>query len=344
MARVRLKDVAAACGVSPATVSLVLNEASDRIPATTIARVRAAADELGYTPNTVARSLRTRRTHTIGAVTDTLITTASSAPMVQGALDVAWRHDHLVLWLGTEDQPDHLRQAVASLVARQVDGFLVGAMYHRRLPFASLTQGIPTVGLNAVSDDPAAPCFVPDDFGAARAAVRLLLDHGHRRIAHISEPVGDGLARQLRVDGFRAALTEAGLGEGRVLVPPHWHEGSGFAEELALRALDAPDRPTAIFAFNDIAATGVYHAARRLGLSIPGDLSVVGFDDYVNVASELYPKLTTMALPHRRMGQLATEALLARLGVLDGEAPEGVTRVACPPVVRDSIAPPPRDR
>lgn len=340
MVRVRLKDVAAACGVSTATVSLVLNEASDRITPETVARVRAAADELGYTPNTAARSLRTRRTQTIGLVTDTVLTAGSASAMVQGTQDVAWRHDHLLFWLGTQNEPPLVDQAVRALAAHQVDGFIFAAMYHRALGFGDLTRGVPTVGLDAVSDDTDVPCFVPDDFAAARAAVQLLVDAGHRRIAHLSEPTGDGLARQLRLDGYRTTLVGAGLGPGQVVVPQWGHFGSKAAEQASVELLDSPDRPTAVFAFNDIAAIGVYHAARRLGLSIPDDLSVVGFDDYENVASELYPALTTMALPHRTMGQLAATALLTRLGVIDGPTPTGVTRVECPPVIRESVAPP----
>lgn len=340
MAQVRLKDVAAECGVSPSTVSLVLNGTSDRITPETEARVRAAAEKLGYTPNLAARSLRTRRTRTIGVVSDSVLTSGSASAMVLGAQEVAWQHDHLLFWLGTDNKPPLVDRAVAALAARQVDGFIFAAMYHRRLDFDGRTRGVPTVGLDAVTDDPEVPCFVPDDFAAARSAVRLLIGQGHRRIAHLSEPAGDGLARQLRLEGFQAALAESGLGEGRVAVPKQVHFGSKPAEEAALPLLDAPDRPTAIFAYNDIAAMGVYHAARRLGLSIPHDLSVVGFDDYENVASELYPALTTMALPHRVMGQLAVGALLSRLGVVEDPAPPGVTRVECPEVIRESVAPP----
>lgn len=340
MVRVRLKDVAAACGVSPATVSLVLNGTSDRITPETTARVRAAAVELGYVPNTAARSLKTKRTQTIGVITDTVLTNGSASAMVQGAQEVAWEHDHLLFWLDTDNQPTLADRAVRALSARQVDGFVFAAMYHRRLDFGSFTHGVPTVGLDAVSDDPEVPCFVPDEFAAAAAAVRLLIDRGHRRIAHVSEPAGDGAARALRLDGYRSALADAGLGDGRVVVPRWKPLGSRAAELAAMDLLGGDDRPTAVFAFNDIAAMGVYHAARRLGLSIPGDLSVVGFDDYENVADGLYPALTTMALPHRRMGRLAATALLARLGIVDEPVPSGVTRVECPPVVRDSVGPP----
>lgn len=327
--------------MSPSTVSLVLNDASDRISADTIAKVRAAAQELGYRPDPAARTLRTRKTRTIGVVTDSILTTASAAGMVQGVQDVAWPHDHLLFWLGTDDDPLLFTRAVDALAARRVDGFLFAAMYHRRLHFSRRTAGIVSVGLDAVSDDPEAPCFVPDEFPAARAAVRLLVQQGHRRIAHISEPAGDGLARRLRLDGFRAALAESGLGEGQVVVPAWGRFGSRAVELAALDLLTGPERPTAVFAFNDISAMGVYHAARHLGLSIPHDVSVVGFDDYENVASQLFPALTTMALPHRRMGQDAATALLSGIGVIDAPAPSGVTRIECPLIERDSVAPPP---
>lgn len=340
MARVRLKDVAADCGVSTATVSLVLNDATDRITPDTVARVKASAARLGYTPNSVARSLRARRSHTIGVITDALLTSEGAGRMIHGAQDVAWAHDHLLFWLETENRPDLRDSALEALTARQADGLVFAAVYHRRLDFAAETAGIPTVGLNAVSDDASVPCFVPDDHRVGREAARHLLDRGHRRIAHLSDPATDGLARQLRADGFHAELAVAGVGEARVLVPPPGQGGTQAAEHAALEALAGPDRPTAVFAFNDAAALGVYRAAARLGLRIPEDLSVVGCDDHPYIATELRPTLTTFELPFREMGRRALSTLLARLGVIEEDVPEGVTRLGCPLVTRGSMAAP----
>lgn len=341
MVRARLKDVAAASGVSTATVSMVLNETNDRISQATINRVRKVAAELGYTPNSAARSLRTRKTHTLGVVTDNVLTTPFAYAMLQGAQDVAWDNDYLLLILGTEGDEAQQAKGAQLLAARQVDGLLLGAMYHRELDFSADTFGLATVGMNASPRHGDAPCFVPDDFEGARQATELLTSRGHRRIVHITERHTDGLARDLRTAGFDRAMSEAGITSAVVVEPrPEDDSGSIGSENIALELLDSPDRPSAIFTFNDLMAVGVYRAAHRLGLSIPGDLSVVGFDDQQFVAAELAPGLTTMALPHYEMGQLATQALLAQLGQLTEGAPTtiGTTRVPCPAVVRNSIA------
>lgn len=336
MARARLKDVAAASGVSTATVSLVLNEATDRISPKTVERVRKAAHELGYTPNVAARSLRTNRTHTIGVVTDNVMTTPFGFRMVQGAQDEAWQQDYLLLMIGTEGDAALQRKATEALHARQVEGFLFGSMYHRTLDFSLVTRGLPTFGFNAVAEG--AACFVPDEVGAAKQAVSLLIEHGHQRIAHITEHPTDGLARALRIEGFRQGLADAGISAGPVLeTSPDPRSSSVAAELVALDLLSGNDRPTAIFAYTDLMAVGIYRAAHRLGINIPQDLSIVGFDDQQFVASEWSPRMTTMALPHYEMGQQATQALLT--SITTRTAPEAViTLLPCALVERDSVA------
>ncbi len=335
MLRARLKDVAAAAGVSTATVSLVLNQATDRISPETAQRVHNAATELGYTPNTAARSLRTNRTHTIGVVTDNVLTTPFGFRMIQGAQDAAWDQDYLLLIIGTEGDNALQRKATDALVARQVEGFLFGAMYHRPLDFSLATRGLPTVGFNAVAQDAAS--FVPDEVGAARQAVSLLTARGHRRIAHVTEHATDGLARDLRIEGFRQGLTDAGISGGPIIEASTEPASTSVAAELAaLELLSSDDRPTAIFAYTDLMAVGIYRAAHRLGVGIPDELSIVGFDDQEYVASEWSPGLTTMALPHYEMGQQATQALLT--SVMNGHPPEArSTLLECPVVERSSV-------
>ena len=339
--RARLKDVAAAAGLSTATISLILNEASDRFPAATVERVRATARELGYTPNVAARSLRTNSTHTLGVLTDNILTSPSGYGMVQGIQDAAWDRDFLLLFLGTEGDPAQQTKAIAELVARQVDGILVGAMYHRMLDPGRLPAAVPTVGFNALLDGLGS--FVPDDLQAGRVAAETLVACGHRRIAHITEHPTDGLARKQRIDGFQAVLREAGVPEAEVVDPGPAHPASGSesAEGLALAILDAPDRPTAVFTFTDLAAVGVYRAAHRLGLRIPEDLSVISVDNRENVAEELRPGLTTLALPHYELGRRAADRLLDALDSGDPIDPE-VVRVPFALIERGSVAPAPR--
>ncbi|HMR13103.1 MAG TPA: LacI family DNA-binding transcriptional regulator [Arachnia sp.] len=334
--RARLKDVAASVGLSSATVSIILNEASDRFPPATVQRVREAAATLGYTPNVAARSLRTNSTRTLGVLTDNILTSPSGYDMVQGLQDAAWDRDYVLLFVGTEGDPTQQTKAIAELLARQVDGMLVGAMYHRLLDAGRLPGAVPTVGFNAVLDGVGS--FVPDDVQAGRLATQILLEHGHRRIAHITEYPTDGLARDQRVEGFQAALREAGLPPGRVIDPGPEHPASASesAEGLALPLLDAPDRPTAIFTFNDLDAVGVFRATQRLGLRIPDDVSVISIDNRENVAEELRPGLTTLALPHYELGRRATDRLL---DAIDGGTPipTDVVKVPFTVVSRGSV-------
>ncbi|MBK7821217.1 MAG: LacI family DNA-binding transcriptional regulator [Tessaracoccus sp.] len=337
--RARLKDVAAAAGLSSATVSLILNETSDRFPPATVARVRAAAESLGYTPNAAARSLRTNTTHTLGVLTDNILTTSSGYAMIQGMQDAAWERDFLMLFIDIDGEQVQRAKAIAELQARQVDGLLVGAMYHRPIGTDSLPAAIPTVGFNAVV--PGVACFVPDDLAAGREVTQLLIDHGHSRIVHLTEYPTDGLARDLRVRGFRQALEAAGIEGGRVLsqTTDHPDSQSDAAELLTTELLTGPEPPTGIFAFNDLMAQGIYRAASTLGVRIPDDLSVVSIDNRQHVAEELRPGLTTLALPHYEIGKLSADRVLDALE--SGEPiPAEVVRVPFTMVERGSVAAP----
>ncbi|MFT3886865.1 MAG: LacI family DNA-binding transcriptional regulator [Arachnia sp.] len=337
--RARLKDVAEATGLSTATVSMILNETTDRFPPATVLRVKEAARTLGYTPNVAARSLRTNVTRTLGVLTDNILTTPSGYGMVQGIQDAAWERDYLLLFVGTEGMPTQQTKAIAELRARQVDGLLVGAMYHRVLDAGPLPAELPTVGFNAHLEGTA--CVVPDDLEVGREATELLLERGHRRIAHITEYPTDGLARDLRVQGFQETLRAAGLPEGLVLDPGPEHPASPSesAEAIAVDLLSRPDRPTAIFSFNDLMALGVYRAARTVGLDIPGDLSVISIDNRENIGEELRPGLSTMALPHYELGKLSTERVLDAVESGQPISPT-VQRVPFTLVERGSLAAP----
>lgn len=339
MARVGIKDVAREAGVSAATVSLVLNDRpGTRIPDTTRERVRAAARDIGYAPNTVARSLRTRRTHTIGLISDRIATTPYAVRMVEAAQQVAREQDHLLFLVDTGGDRAVETEAIAALRARQVDGLVYACMWHREVePPAGLPAG--SVFLDARPASGEFPSVVPDDRGGARAAVQALVDAGHRRIAYVDidedpAPIASGL----RLAGYLDVLREHG-----VVPDPALHvrgtsdAAGGMAAAARVLELPADRRPTALFCFNDRIAMGAYAAARHHGLEIPTDLSVVGYDDQQLIAAELDPPLTTVALPHHEMGRWAVEVLL---GVRD-RPDDGVLLMPCPLITRDSVAPPP---
>ena len=337
MSRPRISDVAAAAGVSVTTVSLVLNDVESRISETTRRRVREAADAVGYAPSSVARSLRTRQTRTVGLISDQIATTPFAGRMLAGAQDAARENDHLVIFVDTGGDEEVERDAISALRAQQVDAMIYACMWHRVVEVPeSLPAG--SVFLDCRPVHGGFPSVVPADREGGYAAARVLIEAGHRRIAYL-DTVDPPIASGLREEGYVQALTEAGIAIDPALHVRGETTASG-GREAADRLLDLPDdqRPTGIFCFNDRMAVGVYLAAHARGLRIPDDLSVVGYDDQLLVAAEQDPPLTTVALPHYEMGRWAMEVAL---GVrADGDS-DATHRMECPVIRRDSVGPPP---
>lgn len=339
MARVRISDVAAAAGVSTATVSLVLNDRTARIPDATRDRVRQAAAEVGYTPNSVARGLRTQRSHTIGLISDRIATTPFAGRMLSGAQDVAREHGYLVFLVDTDADETVEREAIRALADQQVDAMIYACMWHRVVDApASLPRGTVFLDCRPAAGD--FPAVVPDDRAGGVAAVRRLVEAGHRRIAYVDvdEP-HPPVASDLRHEGYLQVLAEAGIDADPAL-HVRGDTSSAGGREATDRLLDLPEaqRPTALFCFNDRMAAGAYVAAHRRGLVIPQDLSIVGYDDQQLVAAELDPPLTTVALPHYEMGRWAMEVAL---GIRTPDDPGAPHLMPCPIVDRDSVGPPP---
>ncbi|MCF4123125.1 LacI family DNA-binding transcriptional regulator [Antribacter sp. KLBMP9083] len=341
MTRVRISDVAAAAGVSTSTVSLVLNDRTSRISGETRERVREAAAAVGYTPNSIARGLRTQRTRTIGLVSDVIATTPFAGRMLAGAQDAAREHGHLLILVNTGADPAVEQEAIRALVDHQVDAMIYATMWHQ---VVETPEGLPdrTVFLDCRPADGTHPAVVPDEVAGGLAAVRELVGAGHERIAFVdiaepNPPVASGLRHQ----AYLEVLAEAGI-----TPDPAWHvhgeETTAASGRVAAeRLLDLPPhrRPTAIFCFNDRMAAGAYVAVHHRGLDVPGDVSIVGYDDQQLVAGELDPPLTTVALPHYEMGRWATEVAL---GAREPPAtPDQTYRMPCPIVRRDSVSSPP---
>jgi LacI family transcriptional regulator, galactose operon repressor len=201
-----------------------------------------------------------------------------------------------------------------------------------RAPQAALSE-VPSVLLDATSDDLSLFSAVPDSLAAARRATQHLVDAGHRRIAHITVDFPTEAA-PLRVAGYRDALTGAGIGVDDKLLVTMSDGDQATGREAARLLLELEDPPTAVFCFNDRMAMGVYQTSNELGVRIPEDLSVVGFDDQELIAADLFPPLTTMALPHYEMGRWAIDRLLSL-----SDPPEQV-ELPCPLIERDSVGPP----
>jgi LacI family transcriptional regulator, galactose operon repressor len=312
MAKIGISDVAAAAGVSASTVSVVLNNVeSARVHPHTRERIWKAANDLGYVPNGLARGLRLQRSDVIGFVSDEVATTPYAGNMILGAQETARQSGRLLMVVDTCGDAAVEEAALTSLLQRQVDGVLYAAMYHRRVAVPDLLGKTPSVLVNAIAEDRAVSSVVPDENAGVRLAVSELLDHGHRRIGYAGSAESI-LAAPMRLRAYRSTLRRAGITPPREWIAaelPTAH--GGYLAGLGL--LRRADRPTAIFCYSDTLAVGVYHAAQELGLRIPGDLSVVGFDNLELIATNLFPGLTTVSLPHYDMGAWAVGQLLAQI-------------------------------
>ena len=334
-----MTDVAREAGVSQATVSLVLNDvAGSGIAESTADRVRQTAARLGYRHNAMARGLKLQRSDTIGFISDNITTTPFAAGLVEGAQHGARELGKHLLIVNVEHRPERTDQtameaAVEEVIERRADGIVYASMFHRVIDVPPSLHEMPSVLLDAQAHDGSLPSVVPDDLGGAKDMTLYLLDLGHREIVHLSRRPGPS-AVNLRRNGFFAAHDEMGVAP-RPDAIVECEVSTPSAYQAGLEILGRPDRPTAIFCFNDRMAWGVYQAAAELGLRIPDDLSVVGFDDVPLVAPVLRPGLTTVRLPHVDMGRWAVTR------VLTGDARPEHEVLPCPLIIRESAGPPP---
>jgi LacI family transcriptional regulator len=338
-----IKDVAQAAGVSVTTVSHVLNEvAYARVSPETKDKVRSAAEHLGYGPNRLAQALRTQRTGMLGLVSEDIATTPHAGRIILGADEAAKARGYNLMIINTSGAASlSSRKAdVEALLERRVDGILYATMYHRTVELPDNLATVPSVLVDSVATGGNITAVIPDEDGGARAAVGALLEAGHTRIGFLNN-TDDVPATHQRLRAFRAVLDEAGLDCDAAPVESAPSEVQG-GYEAALRILSRGDRPTALFCYNDRMAIGAYRAAAELGLKIPHDLSVVGFDNQELIAANFHPGLTTVALPHYEMGAWATEHLI---DAIEGKTDLSLmalhpTILGCPLVRRDSIAAP----
>ncbi|MDT9684104.1 LacI family DNA-binding transcriptional regulator [Streptomyces sp. TRM76323] len=327
------RDVASAAGVSQATVSLVLGDKwRGRVSERTAGLVRDTARRLGYRPNLAARSLRLGRTRTALLVVPAL-TNEFFARVYAGASAVAARHDFGVVLYpspqGTGPAKDPFASARAAL-----DGVIASSMATDALDAFRGTD-LPLVMLDSDPADQDCAARVNLDIAdGMRQVTDHLLALGHRRFVHLASAV-PSWTFDVRATALAAALGDRPGTTVRTVPAPLDVAG---AREAATRALAAPGpRPTALVCDDDLIAAGACKAARRLGLRVPEDVSVTGFDDLA-LATAVEPELTTVGLPAERVGERGMEALLA---VLDGRTPpRGDLPVALR--VRASTAPPPR--
>jgi LacI family transcriptional regulator len=335
---VTLRDVATLAKVHPATASRALNpETRLLVREETAQRVLDAAASLGYRPNPVARSLRTRRSHSVGVLIPDL-NNPLFPPIVRGIEDRLAAAGYVALIGNTDGDAERERTLFEQMRARHVDGLVLAtAQLGDPLLTESARAEVPVVLMNRLAHDHSLPSVSVDNERGVRMAVAHLASLGHTRIAHIAGPqeVSTGLARYR---GFVAAMEAHGLRPDPDLVIT----AKAFSVEEGLRCsrilLERGGGCTAVAAGNDMLAVGCYAAMEESGLDCPADLSVVGFNDMPFI-DRLRPPLTTIRFPHYQVGTEAAQLLLERIAGHSG--PVKVLFLAPELVVRGSTAPPP---
>ena len=314
-----LADVARRANVSTATVSRCLNT-PDQVVGETRARVMKAVAELGYAPNFGAKALAAKQTNTVGAVIPTM-ENAVFARGIQAFQEELGRHGKTLLIASSAYQAQLEEEQVRALVARGADALLLIG-YDRSPDLYSFLEkrAVPTLVAWSYAEGQDHPAIGFDNRAAMAELARLVIGQGHRNIACISAPTASNDRARGRVEGIRLAMTETGLdGDGMTLIEtPYAIENGETAFRQVMAA--APDT-TAVMCVNDVLAIGALRAAREMGLTVPDDVSITGFDD-IEIAVLAEPALTTVHVPHREMGRRAATMLIAMLR--DNERPESV--------------------
>jgi len=307
-ARITAYDVARRAGVSQTTVSFVLNNVEGAgISERTRQRVMAAVEELDYVPSTVARSLVTGATCTIGLV----VTTSADlffAEIISAVEQAGLRHGYSLLLANSGGVPRRELEAIRTLRERRVDGIVVASGHAGKEDLLAQNDGrTPIVVVSSVYEEHVGYSVTVENRVAGREATKHLLELGHRRIAYIAGRAGEWDNKE-RQRGYEEMLRSHGLDVDPALIVP----GTGYPEggkEAMDQLLALPALPTALFCYNDLTAFGAMQAARNAGLRIPQDLSVVGVDD-LSLTRFAEPPLTTISLPIRQMGEMAVQMVL----------------------------------
>lgn len=339
-------DVARLAGVSPKTVSRVLNGDAPVNEKTREAVNKAMAD-LAYVPSRAARSMRSRHTRLVGMVTGAISMTpgheASGLPdiyIVQGAQRVFAERGMTVLIADTGGNVERVEALTRTFLEHRVEGLLHIAEFHQRIEIPPNLRRVPTVLTNCF-DDAGTPAVVPDDEAGQRELVRGLVAHGHRRIGFLTLPERM-VARTQRIAGYEAALAEAGIPHDPALVVTAAFRDKAHEYDLLWDALDRllalKDPPTALCCGNDKMAMRVYALLRERGLSIPADISVAGYDDYRTITEQLDPPLSSVKLAYDVLGARAAARLMRLIAGQSLPDEPAIERVSGPITWRASVA------
>jgi LacI family transcriptional regulator len=339
MPSVTLRDVAHRAEVHPSTASRALNERTRKmVSAAAVQRVLEAARQLGYQPNSLARGLRLQQTFTVGMILPDL-TNPLFPPIVRGIEDVLVEAGYTLVLANTDNNEEKEARIIDAMQRRRVDGLILATAQRDYPVMARLVEAsVPTVLVNRVSEDAAVSSVSGDDHAGIGLAVKHLAELGHRRIAHVAgtQAVSTGFGRY---HAFLAWMLSLGLelDHDLVVFADWFREDSGATafRELLRRRQDF----TAVIAANDLVALGCYDVCRERGITIPVGLSVVGYND-MPFCDKFAPPLTSVRVPHYRLGTKSAELLLK--AVVEREPTPGTVLLAPTLSVRASSGPPRR--
>lgn len=327
---VTLVELAQAAGVSVSTVSRALSNGKYPLKKETRQKILELAQEMGYKPNLIARGLQSSHSHLVGVIVDRMQSPFAAAT-VEGIQD-GLRHAGYSISIAYSNRDQAIAtDAIHSFYSHQVDGIIIlnSWLHTFNDPILAL-QDRPFVFVNRVFGNRIQNCVGPGDRQGARLATQHLVELGHRRIGYING-MEDWIEAQNRLSGYRDVLTEHGLAVDETLIRHgDWGVDSGYEAARELLALE--ERPTAIFAANDMMAMGTIYAIQKAGLDVPGDVAVVGYDDR-DFAAWIRPALTTVRMPSYEMGQAAARLLLQQI---NKEELEDATQITGQLIVRES--------
>ena len=327
---VTIREISEAAGVSVATVSRALNNSDHPINPETKQRILDLAQQLGYYPNHVARSLRTDRSPIIGIICDD-ITSVFTTAIVRGIQDRLKADDYFCIVINTDWDPASEQRAIRDLAGHSIEGIIFAETTHQSANVELNIEDKKHVFVHRLFPIGYPNSVIPDEMYGSRLAVSHLIRLGHRRIGHIAGSK-EYFSAEERLQGYRQELAAAGIPYDPTLVEPGGFDVEpGYA--AAQKLLDLPEPPTAIFAANDLIALGTIYAAQDKGLRVPEDLAIVGYDDK-EIASLSRPKLTTVTLPCFEMGQASAEHLLAL--IRNEETPNEEIKIKGKLIIRES--------
>lgn len=306
---VTLHELARAAGVSVSTVSRALNTSAHPVNEETRKLILDLAAKMDYRPNVAARGLKMDRTYTIGLVVYN-IASPFTPVLIRGIQEYLKQHDYFSIIISTDWDPDLEGEAVHQLISRSIDGVIFVETWRDESNNTLDLANKPYVYVYRLFDGEYANSVNIDDRAGGALAVEHLVKLGHRRIGYINGPQGWASSRD-RLLGYKDVLKQNNIEFDPSLVEEGtWEVQSGF--NTATRLLSLPERPTAIFAANDLMALGSIYAVQKSGLAVPGDVAVVGYDDQ-DFAAFSNPTITTVRSPSFEMGQLAAKLILDRL-------------------------------